>query len=144
MSNYPVPPPTYGPPGSTQKSNYRSFDDSREPLLAGSSSGRGIYDQPNPGDLPDDFKVGFSPYAVHSLMVFDPLINISMGSQLLRVRWRFGTRSFAKSTLSFVSQLRSCSCCLTSNSLHKVCQIVSAHKVLPEIALNHKLRAPQL
>jgi FtsH-binding integral membrane protein len=60
MSNYPVPPPTYGPAGSTQKSNYHSFDDSREPLLAGSSSGQGIYDQPNPGDLPDDFKYGVS------------------------------------------------------------------------------------
>lgn len=65
MSNYPVPPPTYGPAGPTQNPNYHSFNDSREPLLAGSSSGRGIYDQPIPGDLPDDFKVRFLPYAVH-------------------------------------------------------------------------------
>lgn len=65
MSNYPVSPPTYKPAGSTQKPNYNSFDESREPLLAGSSSGRGIYDQPNPGDLPDDFKVRDFPLAVH-------------------------------------------------------------------------------
>jgi len=66
-------------------------------------------------------------------MVFDLLVDVSMESQLLRVRWRFGMRSFAKSTPSFVSQLRSCSHRLTSNSLRKVCQIVSAHKVLPEL-----------
>ncbi|KDR75125.1 hypothetical protein GALMADRAFT_98318 [Galerina marginata CBS 339.88] len=64
MSNYPVPPPAYGPGGSNPKSNYNSVDDeSREPLLAGSSrsgGGGGIYDQPNQGDLPDDFKYGVS------------------------------------------------------------------------------------
>jgi FtsH-binding integral membrane protein len=59
MSNYPVPPPAYGP-ASPQKPNYHSFDnESREPLLASSSrGGGGIYDQPNQGDLPDDFKYG--------------------------------------------------------------------------------------
>ena len=53
MSNYPVPPPSY--PAVPKK--YNAADDSREPLLAGPSSGGGIYDQPNPGELPDDFKV---------------------------------------------------------------------------------------
>jgi hypothetical protein len=53
MSNYPVPPPSYAP-GSK---NYQAAEDSREPLLSGPSSGGGIYDQPNPGELPDDFKV---------------------------------------------------------------------------------------
>jgi len=59
MSNYPVPPPAYGP---AQKSNYHSVDEIREPLLAGSSRGGagGFYDQPEQGDLPDDFKYGVS------------------------------------------------------------------------------------
>lgn len=60
MSNYPVPPPAYGPSGSSQKPIYQDSleNDSREPLLAGSSSrGNGIYDQPSHDDLPDDFKV---------------------------------------------------------------------------------------
>ena len=52
MSNYPVPPPIYAP----APKNYNAGD-SREPLLAGPSSAGGIYDQPNPGELPDDFKV---------------------------------------------------------------------------------------
>jgi len=52
MSNHPVPPPPYAP---AQK-NYHAVD-SREPLLPGPSSGGGIYDQPDEGDLPDDFKV---------------------------------------------------------------------------------------
>jgi FtsH-binding integral membrane protein len=33
-------------------------DETREPLIAGSSSGGGIFDQPSPGDVPDDFKYG--------------------------------------------------------------------------------------
>ncbi|KJA27855.1 hypothetical protein HYPSUDRAFT_51800 [Hypholoma sublateritium FD-334 SS-4] len=63
MSNYPVPPPAYGPSGSSQKNIYQDApeNDSREPLLAGSSSrGNGIYDQPSHDDLPDDFKYGVS------------------------------------------------------------------------------------
>jgi len=52
MSNYPVPPPSYAP----APKNYHAAD-SREPLLPGPSSGGGIYDQPDVGDLPDDFKV---------------------------------------------------------------------------------------
>jgi FtsH-binding integral membrane protein len=66
MSQYPVPPPSYGASGSTPKPHH-SFargDESHEPLLGGSSSppfrsgGGGIYDQPDQGDLPDDFKYG--------------------------------------------------------------------------------------
>ncbi|KAF8160722.1 UPF0005-domain-containing protein [Crassisporium funariophilum] len=64
MSNYPLPPPAYGQSPSAQKPNYHSIDEeSREPLLASSSRGGGaggIYDQPNQGDLPDDFKYGVS------------------------------------------------------------------------------------
>ncbi|KAF8197880.1 UPF0005-domain-containing protein [Pholiota molesta] len=58
MSNYPVPPPAYGTSGPS-KSN-RSESEAREPLLASSSRGNGIYDQPAQDDLPDDFKYGVS------------------------------------------------------------------------------------
>ncbi|KAF6763152.1 glutamate binding protein [Ephemerocybe angulata] len=57
MSNYPVPPPAYANP--KRDHNYHSTDNQdTEPLLAGSSSG--IYNQPEAGDLPDDFKYGVS------------------------------------------------------------------------------------
>ena len=61
MSQYPVPPPSYGATVPSPKSP-TAGDSLREPLLgsprfeAGSSSG-GIYNQPSPGELPDDFKV---------------------------------------------------------------------------------------
>ncbi|RDB25230.1 Bax inhibitor 1 [Hypsizygus marmoreus] len=63
MSQYPVPPPSYGTGGAARKPTNNNFiDDSeaQEPLLAGSSSSRpgAIYDQPAHGDLPDDFKYG--------------------------------------------------------------------------------------
>jgi hypothetical protein len=51
MSSYPVPPPSY-----TAPKNYHAAE-SREHLLPGSSSGGGIYNQPNVGEVPDDFKV---------------------------------------------------------------------------------------
>lgn len=59
MSNYPVPPPAYGPAATQQNPKYQSVDESHEPLLASSSHGGagGVYDQPDERDLPDDFKV---------------------------------------------------------------------------------------
>ena len=59
MSNYPVPPPAYGPATTQQNSKYQSVNESNEPLLASSSRGGagGVYDQPDERDLPDDFKV---------------------------------------------------------------------------------------
>jgi len=60
MSQYPVPPPSYGAygaSGSSPKPNSR--DETQEPLLGSSShSGGGIFDQPEAGDVPDDFKYG--------------------------------------------------------------------------------------
>ncbi|KAF9067755.1 glutamate binding protein [Rhodocollybia butyracea] len=55
MSQYPVPPPSYGSAPSPKQSNSR--DESRDPLL-GSSSGQAFFDQPEAGDIPDDFKYG--------------------------------------------------------------------------------------
>ncbi|EIW83416.1 UPF0005-domain-containing protein [Coniophora puteana RWD-64-598 SS2] len=54
-SQYPVPPPSYGTAGPNKQ--YRN--EANEPLLAGQRSpGGGIYDQPEAGDVPDDFKYG--------------------------------------------------------------------------------------
>ncbi|KAJ7497453.1 UPF0005-domain-containing protein [Mycena latifolia] len=59
MSQYPVPPPAYGASGSTPKPNASARDEAQEPLLGSSShSGGGIFDQPEAGDVPDDFKYG--------------------------------------------------------------------------------------
>jgi len=61
MSQYPVPPPFYGASGSTPKpNNNSSAQEAYDPLLGSSSrsGGGAIYDQPAPGDLPDDFKYG--------------------------------------------------------------------------------------
>ncbi|KAF9241824.1 UPF0005-domain-containing protein [Melanogaster broomeanus] len=58
-SQYPLPPPSYQPSGSSSKPrNARGLDPS-EPLLGRARSpGGGIYDQPEQGDVPDDFKYG--------------------------------------------------------------------------------------
>jgi len=53
--SHPVPsqaPPSYGTAGSPY------HDDSRDPLLAGSSRGNAFFDQPEGNDIPDDFKYG--------------------------------------------------------------------------------------
>lgn len=69
MSQYPVPPPTYGSAASSPKStNVWSDREAHDPLLGSSSRGAGgIYDQPAHGDLPDDFKV---PGYLHILFPF--------------------------------------------------------------------------
>ncbi|KAG6869104.1 hypothetical protein C0993_001669 [Termitomyces sp. T159_Od127] len=58
--HYPVPPPSYGTSAPAKShNNYSSNAEAQEPLLAGGSSGAGgYYDQPDQGDLPDDFKYG--------------------------------------------------------------------------------------
>ncbi|KAI6157925.1 UPF0005-domain-containing protein [Pisolithus tinctorius] len=53
-SHVPVPPPSYHASGTSKPLSIHS--DANEPLL-GQRSG-GIYDQPEAGDLPDDFKYG--------------------------------------------------------------------------------------
>ncbi|KAJ6500052.1 UPF0005-domain-containing protein [Mycena vitilis] len=54
--SYPLPPPSYGASGASPKP---ARDDAREPLLAGpSNQSNSIFDQPDPGDVPDDFKYG--------------------------------------------------------------------------------------
>jgi len=58
MSQYPVPPPSYGstsPPKSPNPPVYSGVSYHDEP-----SSSAGIYNQPAPDDLPDDFKYGVS------------------------------------------------------------------------------------
>jgi len=63
MSQYPQPPPSYGTSGSNPKPNNYQSDDQQYGTLLGSPRGQssatqGIYDQPEPGDIPDDFKYG--------------------------------------------------------------------------------------
>jgi hypothetical protein len=59
MSQYPVPPPSYGSTSPSPKSpNAPLFSGSRYQGEPGPSAG--IYNQPAPGDLPDDFKVRLS------------------------------------------------------------------------------------
>jgi len=59
MSQYPVSPPSYGASGSAAPKHYR--DETQEPLLGSPSrEGGGIFDQPEAGEVPDDFKYGSS------------------------------------------------------------------------------------
>lgn len=59
MSQYPVPPPSYGSTSPSPKSpNAPLYSGSRYQGEPGPSAG--IYNQPAPGDLPDDFKVRLS------------------------------------------------------------------------------------
>jgi hypothetical protein len=59
MSQYPVPPPSYGAAGTTPKPNQNYFDerDERQPFMGPSTSAGYYAREPIPGDLPDDFKV---------------------------------------------------------------------------------------
>ena len=98
MSQYPIPPPSYGSTSPSPKS-------SNPPVYSGVSyhdepgSSAGIYNQPAPGDLPDDFKVGLTPF--HSFSAFDALD--SMASLLLKAPLKSDLRLSGKCTLSCVS-----------------------------------------
>jgi len=57
MSQYPIPPPSYGSTSPSPKSpNAQVYSGIRYQDEPGPSAG--IYNQPEPGDLPDDFKYG--------------------------------------------------------------------------------------
>jgi len=56
--SYPIPPPSYGSTSPSPKSpNAQIYSGIRYQDQPGPSAG--IYNQPAPGDLPDDFKVRF-------------------------------------------------------------------------------------
>jgi hypothetical protein len=95
-SQYPVPPPSYIPSGPSRKLAFAE-DDATSPLLGRSRSpGGGIYDQPQQGDLPDDFKVFLSETALY---VPSKTLSVgSMGSLSQIALRKFGMPSFAKST----------------------------------------------
>jgi hypothetical protein len=65
MSQYPVPPPSYGSTSPSPKSpNSQLHAGARYQDMPGPSAG--IYNQPAPGDLPDDFKVhSLYPFTSH-------------------------------------------------------------------------------
>ncbi|KAK0476695.1 UPF0005-domain-containing protein [Armillaria novae-zelandiae] len=99
MSQYPVPPPSYG---ATPKAN--RTNDPRDPLV-GSSSGGAFYDQPEAGDLPDDFKYG-----------------VSVAESAPEIR-----RAFVRKVYTI---LRECTTALVENTAaltrqHSVCQILA-------------------
>ena len=93
MTNYPVPPPAYGPQN-------HSGGSTREPLLGSSSrgGGGGIYNQPQQGDLPDDFKVSCWFWLLRTTLTS----SCSTEYQSLKVRLRSAMPSFAKFTPFFV------------------------------------------
>lgn len=93
MSNYPVPPPSYGSTTPTKS----HAQESAEPLLGGQryhesgpSSGGAFYDQPAAGDLPDDFKVGLLLRMLSTIILIESSL-ASMVSLSLRVLLRSGT-----------------------------------------------------
>lgn len=70
-SNYTAPPPSY--PGPTNKlSSVAPDEEASQPLLpprAGPSAGSGaFYDQPEDGDVPDDFKVLYNLHPMHNII----------------------------------------------------------------------------
>lgn len=106
MSTYPTSPPSYQTAGpNTRLGAVPPDEEAGRPLLhpaAGPSAG-GYFDEPRPGDLPDDFKVlGSSAYLNSNLTRHF----ISTGHALLTALQKSGMRSFAKCTLSSVSSLR--------------------------------------
>lgn len=80
MSQYPVPPPSYGNygKGSQEPEATPLAETSRrsesDPLLAsGSFVGGSVSDQPEGNDVPDDFKAGI-PISQHSAKSYDSLV----------------------------------------------------------------------
>ena len=68
-SQYPLPPPAYQATGSSRKPLIDLAPDAVEPLFGRAQSpGGGIYDQPEQGDIPDDFKVCKYPGAVPCML----------------------------------------------------------------------------
>jgi hypothetical protein len=122
-SQYPVPPPSYVPSGSSSKPVRFPEDDVSSPLLGRSRSpGGGIYDQPQQGDLPDDFKV-FLP---RNYMVYDSSDTL-FGSTALpspRVLRKFEAPLFARFTLFYVRGCISPAVNLLIKLPAAVCQIV--------------------
>ncbi len=97
MSNYPVPPPGYG---STNAQQGRS--EVHEPLLGGSSRDEsgGFYNQPAPGELPDDFKACL---VLRCSSFFASDFPCSTVCLFQRALLRLGAHSSAKSTRFSVS-----------------------------------------
>jgi hypothetical protein len=100
-SQYPVPPPSYLPSGSSRKPIAIPEDNVNSPLLGRSRSpGGGIYDQPQQGDLPDDFKVTLPRNYVLSVSSDTP--PGSMASPSPRVLRKFEVHLFARFTPFYV------------------------------------------
>ncbi|KAF5355576.1 hypothetical protein D9758_006373 [Tetrapyrgos nigripes] len=104
MSQYPVPPPSYGST-APKNSNYR--DEARDPLLGSSSRGGGAYfDQPEAGDVPDDFKYGVtvSESSAEIRNAFVRKVYTILFCQILATCIVGGTISRSDSAISWVQQ----------------------------------------
>jgi hypothetical protein len=98
MSQYPIPPPSYGSTSPSPKSpNAPLYSSNRYQGEPGSSAG--IYNQPAPDDLPDDFKVRLDR-TLRPGAFFDILHSTVSPSWIVLLR--YGLRSFGKCTPSFV------------------------------------------
>ena len=122
-SQNPLSPPAYQATGSSRKPLIDSGFGAAEPLL-----GRASYDQPEEGDVPDDFKVRQYPEASP---VYSPLCDYSTVLLFPRVRVKFGLLSSARYTPSCVSTLIVSSYNVIRLTRSVVCQIVRYPRVLP-------------
>ena len=128
-SHNPVPPPAYQATGSARKPLIDPEFDAAEPLLGRARSpGGGFYDQPEQGDIPDDFKVWKHP---ETLTIYSLLCDCSMVLPFLRVPPKFGELSSAKYTPSYVSTLIVSPYNFAQLISSTVCQIVSYPQVPP-------------
>ncbi|KAH9994031.1 UPF0005-domain-containing protein [Russula vinacea] len=104
MSQYPIPPPSYGSTSPSPKSPnspfYSGVSYHDEP---GSSAG-GIYNQPAPGDLPDDFKYGVSvtESSVEIRLAFVRKVYTILFTQILATTIVGGLLSQSDSAISWV------------------------------------------
>ena len=103
MADYNAPPPPYpGRPGKAVPPDYD--EEASRPLLSPQSAGRsgagGIYDQPNLGEIPDDFLVSL---AAQSFFLVCLNRAGSMGPLLQSALCEFATSLFARFIPSYVS-----------------------------------------
>lgn len=104
MSNYPVPPPSYGAAEGRGARN-----EVEEPLLGSSSRAGpgGFYDQPGAGELPDDFKVCFHPPLGFPLLIVLKY-GVSVSESSVEIR-----NAFIRKVYTILCEHFACRICVT-------------------------------